>query len=223
MAEVDSRSRSPTQYLSQAQSSTEPPSSAHAKDYHKGVTYSPIRQERNLNGSTKDALAGSSTAFEVTGFPFGNSADTYEDGINTTSAEVPRLRGVGRQSLLRKASNDHARGLQEQTSNLASLESSNPQGSPSIQFSRPAVETEQSSKDLAPVTFPVMKMQIGLAGEEHYSIGSRLSPARRVCNPTRGIQAALASVETLSTSGGSRISRKETSPWMLCQLREKVI
>lgn len=145
MAEVNPRSISPAPRLAQAQNSAEQPSDAGARDYHKGVTYSPIRQERSkLNGSTKtDALVCPSTTSEATGFPFGNSVDTYEDGTNSTSTDVPRLRGIAHQLLLRRASADHASGPQDQPAKFSS-EDSNFQGPPSVQFSRPAVETEQS-------------------------------------------------------------------------------
>lgn len=145
MAEDSPRSNFPTRRLSQVQNSLEASSNAVARDYHKNVTYSPIRQERKLNGSTKkDVLASPSTAPETSGFPFGISVDTYEDGINGTPAEVPRLRGIANHLLLRKASADRASGTQNQPTKPASPESSNHQGPPSIQFSRPAVYTEQS-------------------------------------------------------------------------------
>ena len=145
MAEVNLRSGSPVPRLPQAQSSTEPPSNAVTRDYHMGVTYSPIREERKLNGSAeKDALAGPSTASETTGFPFGHSVDTYEDGTSGTTTEVPRLRGIAHQLLRRRASAGHTSGPQDR-SMISSSESSNPQSPPSVQFSRPALETEQST------------------------------------------------------------------------------
>lgn len=144
MAEVNPRSSSPASRLPQVQDSTEPPSNAVARDYHQGVTYSPIRQERKLNGSVKrDAMEGLSTATEVTGFPFGNGVNTHEDGRKGTSAEVPRLRGIAQQLLLRRASADHASGPQDQPTKL-SVESSNPQSPPGAQFSRSAADNEDS-------------------------------------------------------------------------------
>ena len=145
MAEANPRSISLDPRLLQAQDSTETPLNAVARDLHKGVAYSPIRQERKLNGSIKtDALASSSTPSEHTGFPFGNSVDTGDDGTNGTLADAPRLRGVAHQLLLRRGSADHASGVQDQQTKHSS-ESPNRQSPPSIQFSRPTTDTEPSS------------------------------------------------------------------------------
>ena len=144
MAEVSSRSNSPSLRLPQAQTPTEPPSNAVARDYSKGVTYSPIRQERKPTGSTKkEALAGPSTASEITGFPFEDSVDTYQDGTNGIPAEVPRLRAISHQLLLRKGSADRAGKPQDQATRFGS-ENSNTQSPPSVQFSPPVVDAEQS-------------------------------------------------------------------------------
>lgn len=143
MAEINPRSISPTPRLPEAQNSAEPPSNADAREYHKGVTYSPIVQEPKLNGSTqKDALGGPSTASDVTGFPFINSDDTYEDGTHGASEVVPRLRGIAHRSLLRRASADHASAPKDQPIKPGS-ESSNLQGLPNVQFSRPTFDNEQ--------------------------------------------------------------------------------
>ncbi|CAD6582821.1 MAG: Phospholipase D1 [Alectoria sarmentosa] len=146
MAEGSPRSTSSAHCLPHAQNLVEPPSNAVTRDHHKGVTYSPIRQERKPNGSTKKhALAGPSTASEPSGFPFGHSLDTYEDGINGNPADISRLRGIADQLLLRRASADLVRGImQDEPTKPVISESSTPQGPPIVQFSRPAVHTEQS-------------------------------------------------------------------------------
>lgn len=145
MAEANSRSNFPSLRLPQTQNPTEPPSNSVARHDPKSVTYSPIREELRPNGSTnKEALAGPSTASESTGFPFGDSVGTYQDGENGTSTEAPRLRGIAQQLLLRRASADRASKSQDRATKFGS-ENSNPQGSPSVQFSPPAVDTEQSS------------------------------------------------------------------------------
>lgn len=136
---VPSAPRSP-----QSQNPIEPLSKSIARDSENGVTYSPIRQERRPNGSVKkDLSADASTASETTGFPFGNTVETNEDGTTHTYAEGPRLRGIAQQLPLRRTSADHARGLQDQPTTFSS-ESSNPQRPASVKFSHPAVETEQS-------------------------------------------------------------------------------
>lgn len=145
MAEVSSQSNSPSLRLQHAEISSQPPSNAVARDYSKGVTYSPIRQERKPNGSIKkEALTGPSTASENTGFPFGDSVDTYEDGTNGTPAEIPRLRAISHQLLLQKVSADRAGKPQDQATRFGS-ENLNPQSPPSVQFSPPVVDAEQSS------------------------------------------------------------------------------
>ena len=124
--------------------STQAPSDAVITDYHKGVTYSPIRQEWKLNGSTKkDALAGPPTASEGPSLPLGNSVDMSGDTMNGTPGAVPRLRGIASQLLLRRASADHASEPRDQPSELISSESLNPQGPPSVQFQRSVVDNEQ--------------------------------------------------------------------------------
>ena len=143
MAEVNpvvpSAPRSP-----QSQNPIEASSKGVARDSEKGVTYSPIRQERRLNGSNKkDLSVDASAASEATGFPFGDTVETHEDGTKHTYAEVPRLRGIAQQLLLRRTSADHASGSQDQPTTFSS-ETSNPQRPPSVKFSHTAVETEQS-------------------------------------------------------------------------------
>ena len=145
MEELNPRSLSPTPNSPHAQTSTQASLKALTRDYHKGVTYSPIRQERKPNGSTKnDALAGSSTASEGTSFPFENNADTYEDGKNGALSEVPRLRGIAHQLLSRKISFDRGNEPQDQPTGLHSSESPDPQSPPIVQFSRSAADTELS-------------------------------------------------------------------------------
>ena len=144
MEEVNPESISTTPRLPSALTSTRAPSHTIDSDHEKGVTYSPIRQERKLNSSTKkDAIAGPSTAFEATGFPFENSVDTSEDRANGKPAEVPRLRGIAHHLLLRSSSADHASEPQDQLTGLNNSEHPNPLSPPSVQFSRSAVDTEQ--------------------------------------------------------------------------------
>ena len=157
MAENNTQSLSPAPRLPPAQNSTQKPSKGVARDYYKGVTYSPIRQEQKSNGSTKkDALAGPPADSETPSLPFGTSVDTSEDGPTGAPAEEPQLRGIAHQLLLRRASADPANGPQDQLTGLISSESPNPQSPPSVQFSHPTVDTEQSgtlwragSEDLA--------------------------------------------------------------------------
>ena len=144
MEEVNLQSTSPLPRSPQVQNSTRALSKDSSRDSDKGVTYSPIRQERKLNGSTKkNALAGPSTASEITGFPFGDNLETYEDKTDGTPAEAPRLRGITRQVTLRRASADHAGGPEGQTIEVISSDIPSSQSPPSVQFSSSAVEAEQ--------------------------------------------------------------------------------
>ena len=143
MAEVYPRSISPATRSPQAQHTIETRPNAVARDEDKGVTYSPIRRDRKLSDSTKkDALADPSTTSEATESPLGNGV---KDRTKGTTTEVPRLRGIAHQIVLGRASGDCASGPQDPTARSSS-DSSNPQGSPNVQFSRPAVETEQLGK-----------------------------------------------------------------------------
>ena len=142
---MNQRNVSPSPPSPLVQDATQTQSNPIARHYHKGVTYSPIRQERNLNGSTrKDALAGSSTVSEPAGFSLGKSIDKSENDINGKSAEGPRPRGIAQQLLLRRASTGPASGTQDHPTELINFESHNTQSTPSVQFSHSAVDTGQS-------------------------------------------------------------------------------
>ena len=150
------RTISPSSRSPHAQGSTHVPPNAAVRN-QKNITYSPIRQERKSNGLTKkDALAGPPRITEAPGFPFENRIDTSEDGMNGKPAEVPWQRGIAQQLLLRGASADRTAGPQDQPTELISSEGLSPHIPPTIQFSRSAVDTEQSgtswragSEDLA--------------------------------------------------------------------------
>lgn len=145
MEETNPRSISPASCSPHARESIQAPSNAVARDYHKVVTYSPILQERKFNGFTrKDVLAGPPTASEAPSRSLGNGVDTSRDNMNGTPGAVPQLHGNAHRLLLRRASADHASGPEHQPSESISLESPNPQGLPSVQFSRSALDTEQS-------------------------------------------------------------------------------
>ena len=145
MEEITSRSVSPAKRSPLMQDATQIPPNTISRDYRRGVTYSPIRQERKLNGAMrKDALAGSSTVSEPPSLPLGNNNDKPVNGLNGTPIEVPRLRGIAHQLLPRRASTGPASGPQDQPAELISFESHNLQNTPIIQFSPSAVATEQS-------------------------------------------------------------------------------
>ena len=142
MEEIKPRNDSPTPYALHGQNSSQS-SDVTTRDFHKGVTYSPIRQERKLSGSAEmDASAGPSTASEATGFPFEHNGDTNGDEANGTLAEVLRLRGNANKSLIRRASTDPASGPQDKPTGSNSSENPHHNNSPSVQWSRSAVDNE---------------------------------------------------------------------------------
>ena len=75
-----------------------------------------------------------------------------------------------------------------------------------IQQSRPS--NRAHSGDRTPVSLLEMRLRIDPAEEAHSSTGSSHSPARLVCNLTKGRQVASALVEALSTSEGSHTSQR---------------
>ena len=145
MEELHPRNDSPASSSPHAQEFGQALPDVASRDYQNGVTYSPIRQGRKLSGSAKkDGFTGPSTAQEVTGFPFDHSFDAHENGGISIPAEAPRLRGVTQKTLLRRASTDQTSGPLEQATGLNNSEILDSHISPSIQFSPPAVDTEQS-------------------------------------------------------------------------------
>lgn len=114
------------------------------------MLYSPIRQKSQLDGfaAESEVMAPATPTrtrdpSSAAGFPFGSQEHGEHSPISETTQ--PRLRGIAQQILRRGASDSAIGGLQETQSTPSNAETSTPQGRPSVQFSRPVLNTEQGA------------------------------------------------------------------------------